>query len=53
MGNVVRSMLAELTPSVVDSTESPSGTPLRVNETVPSGFAAPDVGVTVAVSVTA
>ena len=52
MGSVVSSMLAELTPFVVDTTEVPSGLPLRMNDTDPSGFAVPDVGLTVAVSVT-
>ena len=52
IGNVVRSMLAVVMPFVVDSTELPSDAPLRMNETVPSGFAVPNVGATVAVSVT-
>src|ERR1700722_15553505 len=52
MGSVVSSMLAELTPFVVDTTDVPSGFPLRMNDTAPSGFAVPDVGLTVAVSVT-
>jgi hypothetical protein len=45
-------MLAEVIPSVVDSTEVPSGVPSRANETDPTGFAVPDVGATVAVRVT-
>ena len=48
----VSSMLAELTPSAVDTTEVPSGLPLSMNDTDPSGSAVPDVGLTVAVSVT-
>ena len=51
-GNVVRSMLADVTPSVVDSVEEPRFVPLTVKVTVPSGIAVPDVGATVAVSVT-
>src|SRR5580698_2447565 len=51
-GSVVSSMLAELTPSAVDTTEVPSGLPLSMNDTDPSGSAVPDVGLTVAVSVT-
>ena len=51
-GNVVRSMLVDVTPSVVDSVEEPRFVPLTVKVTVPSGIAVPDVGATVAVSVT-
>ena len=47
-GSVVTSMLAVVTPSVVDSTEEPSVVPLTLNVTVPSGSVVPDVGVTVA-----
>ena len=46
------SMVAELMPFDVDTTEVPSGVPLSVNDTAPSGFAVPDVGLTVAVSAT-
>ena len=51
-GSVVTSMLADVTPPVVDNVEEPSAVPLSVNVTVPSGFAVPAVGATVAVSVT-
>ena len=50
-GNVVSSMLAELMPFVVDTTEPPRR-PRSMNDTEPSGSAVPDVGLTVAVSVT-
>ncbi len=51
-GNVVRSMLVDVTPSVVDNVEEPSVVPLTLNVTMPSGRAVPVVGATVAVSVT-
>ena len=51
-GSVVRSMLVDVTPSVVDSVEEPRFVPLTVKVTLPSGIAVPDVGATVAVSVT-
>ena len=52
-GSVVTRMLAVVTPAVVDSVELPSVVvPLSVNVTDPVGFAVPDVGATVAVSVT-
>jgi hypothetical protein len=50
--SVVRSMLAVVTPPLVDRVEEPSVVPLSANVTVPVGSAAPDVGATVAVSVT-
>ena len=52
-GSVVTSMLAVVTPSVVDNSEVPSVVPSSVKVTVPSGFDVPEVGVTVAVSVIA
>ena len=52
-GSVVTRMLAVVTPAVVDSEDVPSDVvPLSVNVTEPLGFAEPDVGATVAVSVT-
>ncbi len=51
-GSVVTSMLADVTPSVVDNVEVPSAVPSSVNVTAPSGVAVPVVGATVAVRVT-
>ena len=51
-GSVVRSMLADVTPSVVDNVDDPSVVPSEVNVTLPTGSAVPVVGATVAVSVT-
>ena len=51
-GNVVVSMLADVTPSVVVNVEVPSAVPSTLKVTEPSGMAAPVTGVTVAVNVT-
>ncbi len=52
-GRLVTVMVAVVTPAVVESEELPSVVvPLSVNVTDPVGFADPDVGATVAVSVT-
>ena len=51
-GNVVRSMLADVTPSVVDNIEVPSAVAVEAERDGAVGAAVPVVGATVAVSVT-